>query len=260
LPLGLDLSGSRAKIARANEHLEALQCEVKAINEKRNPYRIRLDRDGNSSTYSLVLVGGEFREPRLGVILGDAVHNLRSALDYIVVALVEKCRVTLTTRHQFPIFSDARNYLAKAPDMLAGITFALSDIAAFQPFTQLTPRYDPLFVIGYFSNADKHRIISDYVPIMESWDRAFIKPVPISVQQFAPPNYLRPQQEFVAARLTFAKPINLIEIDFRSEITVSPYFGTPAFGKVTKGLGAPTGFFKHASKHIAMIVDAFEAL
>ena len=105
MPLNLDLSGSVAKIARANEHLEALKAEVEAINRERNPYPVRIERKGNSSTYSLMLCAGEFHEPRLGVILGEAIHDLRSALDYIIVALAEKSGAPLTSGHQFPIFS-----------------------------------------------------------------------------------------------------------------------------------------------------------
>lgn len=258
MSLGLDLSNSEAKIARANEHLKALQAEVEEINRKRNPYAIRLDRHGKSSSYSLVLYRAEFHEPRLGIILGDAVHNLRCALDYVVVALAEKGGAALTSSHQFPISDDSGDYVTKARRMLNGISFGRREIERLQPYHEATPSHNPLFVINYFSNADKHRIISNYVPVLEKLSPGAMTPAPASVKQFKPSNYLRQNQEFEIARVTFA--VVPREIHFKGQITVSIYFGTPAFGKRQKGLGVPVGFFKNASDHVAMIVDGFRAL
>ena len=49
-------------------------------------------------------------EPRFGIIVGDIMHNLRSALDYIVTALVNQSRTRLTTSHQFPIYLDSTKF------------------------------------------------------------------------------------------------------------------------------------------------------
>jgi hypothetical protein len=257
MPLNLDLSGSVAKVARANEHLETLRVELEEINRKRNPYALRLQ--GNSEGgYSLILCGNEFLEPRLGIILGDAVHNLRSALDYIIVALIAKSGAPLTTQHEFPIFADQGDYIAKAPRKLDGITFGRDEIASVQPFNQETPRHDPLFVVHHFSNADKHRVISEYVPIIYSLDDARLRPAPSTVKRSKPPNYLRPNEESEIARFTYDyRPVT---IDLQAKITVSVHFGTPAFGKLAKGLGASPGIFQRASVRIASIVEMFSAL
>jgi hypothetical protein len=68
----------------------------------------------------VILRAGEFHQPRLGVILGEAIHDLRSALDYIIGALAEKSGATLTSGHQFPIFSEKGDYLAKIPRFALG--------------------------------------------------------------------------------------------------------------------------------------------
>jgi hypothetical protein len=251
------LSGSVAKIARANEHFEALKAEVEAINRERNPYAVRLDRNGNSSTYSVILCAGDLSEPRLGVILGDILHNLRCALDYIIVALVEKSGATLTTGHQFPIFDDQGEYEAKTPRMLFGVTLGRDEVTGLQPFNREKPRHDPLFALGYFSNADKHRIIPSYLPVIGDLSGG-VRPVPASVETFKPPNYMRPGKEFEIAQVTFAE--NPRKVDFQGKIAVAVPFGAPAFGKHSKGLGAPFGFFKHVTDHVAMIVDTFKAL
>jgi len=259
MALGLDLSGSTAKVARAKEHFESLQGELSEIQSQRNPYEAILDRKGKSSTYSLVLHAGNFNEPRLGIILGDLVHNLRSALDYIVIALAEKSGISVTKDHQFPICDDERDYKGLITRMLAGITYGLDEIANVQPFKRTPPQHDALFAINYFSNSDKHRIISEYVPIIGPIT-GHLSPKNLIVKSkwFPPPLYLRSNQDFEIAQVTLR--LGRGEITFKGNISVAVHFGAPPFGKRIKGLGAPHGFFKHCCDHVAMIVDLFKAL
>src|SRR5665213_3938452 len=110
--LGLDLSQSRAKVARAREHSEALEAEAHRVTTERNPYSAWVGKiDPDTGWCSVFLKHNEFPpEYRLGIIVGDLMHNLRSALDYIVAALVEKSPGVDLTRQQFPIFLDKTEY------------------------------------------------------------------------------------------------------------------------------------------------------
>jgi hypothetical protein len=256
LPLNLDLSGSRAKVARANQHLEILKAELKAIYGERNPYTVRLDRHSDGRTYSLVLRAGELPQ-HPGLILGDAIHNLRCALDYIIVALVEKSGASLTAAHQFPIFDDQGEYEAKAPRMLNGIRVGLDIIESLQPFHQEKPRHDEFFAVGYFSNADKHRIIASVLPVIGDLSGG-VRPWPSRVENLPVPSYIGSNEEVEVSRITYDRLTN--EVDFEGKISVAPYFGAPAFGKHGKGIGAPFGLFQHASVRIASVLDLFEKL
>ncbi len=89
--LHLDLSSSRAKLARASEHLDVFEREGAAALKERNPCSFHVgDINRDTGWVSIYLEVRELREPHLGVILGDVMHNLRCALDYIVTALVDK--------------------------------------------------------------------------------------------------------------------------------------------------------------------------
>jgi hypothetical protein len=259
LPLGLDLSGSKAKIARANEHFGALKSEVEAVINQRKPYTSRIDYDQQSKCYSLIMLSGDFNEPRLGIIVGDLIHNLRSALDYIISALVEVSHSTLMAGNQFPIFDNDGDYAKRSPRMLAGVKHGLSEIEAVQPFKQGAPQHDPLFLINYFSNADKHRVISGYYPLMGPIKGGFSPANFVKDEQIIPPQEWRPNQEFTIYRVWYADPIPTNPY-FQGEISVKIHFTAEEFGKHLKGFAPEFDFFKAASDHAAMIVNTFEAL
>lgn len=88
------------RVRRAEKHMVDIQEEARRY-ARSNPYsftRIRLPDSKNE-------IRGRFRiteqpNPMIAVMLGDFIHNLRSALDYVVVACVPKQR----RRHAgFPI-------------------------------------------------------------------------------------------------------------------------------------------------------------
>lgn len=258
--LGLDLSNSEAKIARANEHLEALNHEVDAVLEQRKPYTARLDFDKNTCCYSLTLCSQYFAEPRLGIILGDFVHNLRSALDYIIVALVgSNSSATLSDGNQFPIFDDACNYATGSGRMLKGVLHGRTEIVGLQPFNRTPPQHDPLFLLNFFSNTDKHRIVSEYYPVLGPLSGG-IAPKEGMVRQevFEPPQMWRANHEMIIAKVWYVAPAP--QVHFKGELSVQIHFAAPAFGKHAKGFAVSLSTFKDMSEHVAMIVDAFKAL
>src|SRR5438045_2016982 len=80
-------SSCRAKIARADEHLDALYRETDGWGDG-DPFRIvrECNSDGTEHVFRLRYK----TDPdvwRWALLLGDALHNLRCALDHIVYAL-----------------------------------------------------------------------------------------------------------------------------------------------------------------------------
>jgi hypothetical protein len=90
MPLGLDLSASDAKVARAHVHLKTLQREIPLAVAQRKPYTLRSSGiDPKDGWCTLFLTSNNATEYGLGVIVGELVHNLRCALDYIIPELGE---------------------------------------------------------------------------------------------------------------------------------------------------------------------------
>jgi len=154
----------RLKLSRAENHLYELTCDIGAY------------LDSNSKTFilnvqpsdpSIVLV--EYHvicEPdrRLGVIIGDYVHNIRSALDHLACSLVENNGRKVTTRTTFPILDEQPKDKAGNPRP-AGISGGVNHkvlpvIEALQPYQRGQDSIlHPLSVLRELSNADKHRLL-----------------------------------------------------------------------------------------------------
>jgi hypothetical protein len=166
VPLGLDLSESRAKIERAAAHLQALDAELPAIRD-RNPIALRFTEiDPNTGWCEVFGRWQHIKEPKVSVLAGDYIHNLRSALDYMVTVLVDASDARLRTIHEFPIFTDPEAYSRKVGTVhkarsggpLHGVTYGLGVIEEVQPYhMQPEPERHPLAQLYRLSNTDKHR-------------------------------------------------------------------------------------------------------
>jgi hypothetical protein len=263
MSLGLDLSNSEAKIARANEHLASLYAEVASILKERPPYTTIPVLNQESSCYVIMLRSSDFKETRLGVILGDFIHNLRSALDYITTALVKASPgVELSRKHQFPIFATEQSYTETGLRMLTGIIHGRDLVESLQPFQRKpNPTLDPLFCINHFSNSDKHRVISDYWPVLGPISGSKISPKEgiTGWQQFPPPMQWFPNDERGVFLVSYTPPAPL-QVNFYCEISVDIRFGAARLGKGQKQLAFPLFSFDEASHHVAMIVNTFKLL
>lgn len=161
------------KHRRGVEHLEQLDAEVtEYLGAEPKPYRTRGDFKRDRRQYVVV---GEISKPmddlRWGVMLGDAVHNLRSALDHLVWQLV-----LLNTgknggpENKFPIESSGRRYWSITKDGKASVRDrALRNVAdehrvlvdELQPYrTHPGSRITVLGTLRDFSNFDKHRLLN----------------------------------------------------------------------------------------------------
>jgi hypothetical protein len=94
------------------------------------------------------------------LLAGDAIQNLRSALEHVAwTAAVPGHK----SRTQFPIFKDAREYARKGRPMIAGLPAPVQTlIEQTQPYNAVPdgPTFDPLWQLSELSNLDKHRTLA----------------------------------------------------------------------------------------------------
>lgn len=83
------LVGARIKLERAKKHLEEFRSEFNRLRDK-NPNMITADFDEQSRQHIIRFNLVEEIPQNWGAIIGDIIHNLRSALDYIAWQLVIK--------------------------------------------------------------------------------------------------------------------------------------------------------------------------
>jgi hypothetical protein len=158
--------GIRAKLDRANEHLETLKGEIGAFLGG-EPHTYWTKADIHNGRYSVHVTINAEPPLRLSVICGDYIQCLRSALDYLVCAVVPK----VTKRTAFPIYENPDDYFCsvvvparrKRQGPLTGLDVEGDLFTAIQ---QLQPHEGPhgheahfLFLLRELSNMDKHRAI-----------------------------------------------------------------------------------------------------
>jgi hypothetical protein len=167
------LEGCRKKIARADEHLQSLQKAVEGWGRS-YPYGIDQTFEAESSEYVLRIQ--KVRDAPLidwGIVIGDAIHSLRSTLDHLVCVMIRvresqsSCAGT-----GFPILTDAKLWDKKrkngSPDPRSGLArirgvdhWTEMTIKGLQPFSpgKQQGRDNPLWILNHLANVDKHRTL-----------------------------------------------------------------------------------------------------
>jgi hypothetical protein len=162
-----ELRGIEAKLDRAAEHLNMLDREVRKFIE-RQTHRVIGEYQPDARCHSFKMAITEQPPLAIGVILGDVVHNLRSALDHLVWQLVLKANRVPGDWTRFPLYDDPGKF-AKAVttpgqrsrrNPLLGLegTPPLQAIEALQPYHGQHAN-NLLGALHSLSNEDKHRVV-----------------------------------------------------------------------------------------------------
>jgi hypothetical protein len=163
------LDGVNSKIERAKAHIGNLEQEIRAF-AKLKPYTVRIDREKSAGggTVKIFAVDNKIGIPDVSISLtaGEAVYQMRSALDHLIHQLViangQAAKLEDSRRHQFPIFESSDGYVARARGMIDGVADGVARIIeSQQPYkrTPHSPHQDPLWILQDLNNTDKHRLI-----------------------------------------------------------------------------------------------------
>jgi hypothetical protein len=171
--MGVDprhVEGVRSKLLRAYEHLKLLEIEMNAFNG-RQPYSTikKVNVDQSEHIFRLKLC--EEIPARWGVILGEAVHDMRSALDQSINLLSTEWTGHPVKNSHFPIFTDpdafgrtSKNHPTGAPGSglygIRGIDPKVREVVErLQPYQG---RNTDLLTLHLLWNQDKHNIVGDW--------------------------------------------------------------------------------------------------
>ena len=147
-------SSSFLKIERANQHIVQLESTFRAF-VKNNPHRISIQPDVEAGK---VKIGVDFGVPLpslISMITGDAVHNLRTALDHLACALVAANGGTIGSYIGFPFHEDRANFEANLERKIKGASKEAVDlIKSLEPYPGGNGQ--PLWRLNKLDIADKH--------------------------------------------------------------------------------------------------------
>jgi hypothetical protein len=199
------LAQIRVKVERAKKYVHDFEVERKRFMDA-EPYTVETDFDPNSG-YNISRVMNLKNPPaELGLIAGDIIHNLRSALDHLVWQLVEigcaQSGVTLTKRERqqigFPIWQLSTEYHAQRHRRVKGMSQATIDaIEATEPYEG--GKGAGLWVLNELDIADKHHGL--LVTIMSVGNARVLTTNPywwrdgLGIKDFALPNFGKPLKD-----------------------------------------------------------------
>ena len=154
------LDSPRGKLARAYEHLEALDREAVAWFDTKS-YEIIGEFDAQASEYVFRIHIEADPPDRLGLIVGDFAQNLRAALDHLVWQLTIFNGKRPNRSVRFPIYRTAAEV---AGDVEKRIGKLRADhraaIERLQPHHAGDRAEDHgLCILAWLSNTDKHKVI-----------------------------------------------------------------------------------------------------
>lgn len=147
-----------AKMIRAHEHIEMLDREITQYLSGVT-VKIHLMTSPAQPLPWLVTYADDYVPPiRLSAIVGDCVHNMRSALDNLVCGLaLTRDRFCKCDDLGFPYTEHEAGWNGSSPLKLAGVPKAAKKIIKkLQPWSD-TVQPSPLVILNKLSNIDKHR-------------------------------------------------------------------------------------------------------
>jgi hypothetical protein len=169
--LGPEFGSCGLKIARAEEHAETINNEVREWSAT-DPYGLIQKRDSQGSRHSFhIEVRNEPPLQRWSLIAGDCVHNLRSALDHFLYAIVLRKPAGILPGYersiQFPIADcPSRMPTEKWYGLLSGKVRTAID--GVQPYNRPHADFRPLLgVVRDLNNSDKHRLLNVHIPRLQ---------------------------------------------------------------------------------------------
>lgn len=153
------------RVERANDHIDHLKKIIEWTVDPEN-YLVSPEKDFISDTYQLRVGPRNGGLPRhLPIVMGEVVHGLTAALDYIWSGLARSVVPTQANRAHFPRHETRKNLedmVAKAPVVIALPKAGDLILDTLRPYKDGN---FALWAIGKLDNIDKHRLLLSCVAV-----------------------------------------------------------------------------------------------
>lgn len=160
------VTSAQRKLARGVEQVKALRREAGDLHEG-NAYTFVVESERRSFyAFKFDCYAIEHRPPptHWPLLLGEAVQNLRAALDHTIWRAWSDAGNTGDGSHtQFPIATDSFSFEVQAARMLEGVPDSIRTLVeAAQPYrvSPQAPTREALELLRTLSNTDKHRTLN----------------------------------------------------------------------------------------------------
>lgn len=264
------LAGVHAKLARAHEHMEALDDRWRAFVETQ-PYAGLHQHDFSLLEWDSYFVVERDIPVELSAIVGDVLHNLRSCLEHLVSCMVIHNGGTVGRHHAFPIYGDEPDFVRRVVnrrrenDRLGPLDGIPRDSGEWALIKRSQPyhlgdnwREHPLAILNEMSNIDKHRSLHVGAAFPDSasaidlvtWEPEEAELID-SELHWQPGDPLEDQTHIVSLRFTPARPA--AKVRMKTPIPVAIAFGDHSPER-------PRGDFNDVVEYVVGIVREAEVL
>ncbi|SRR5258705_2246070 len=227
----LDLDSTRSKLARAKEHIDSLNRELRDwADGSFHTIVIKPESDRKRWVIKIIMATPPDTR-RFANILGDAAHNLRSAIDHFFYAVAQKYAPNADPRRKFfPVVEQQHRFHGtkqKPGFKMAREGFGLPEcvwtaIEAEQPYMRSDGgALCPLLLLHNLDIDDKHRAGAILLTVHEPSGNAKIQIPGLSTVEASifPAFNIGPSCEAEIGWLTFQKPPD-VDPEFDSALTV----------------------------------------
>ncbi len=155
-------AGIKEKLKRSNEHIGNLNVEVSRFFQECQ-YPILPENDKQLLLDALHYHQDLVIPPRLSVLAGEIIHQLRSCLDHVVwIFSSDEYRERCPKKIEFPVFEEEpvdKNKIHSYQGAVKGITNSkvLNLIERLQPYNAPDPVESPILIVHNLDIVDKHR-------------------------------------------------------------------------------------------------------
>jgi hypothetical protein len=160
------LSNVRDKIDRAKHHLDDIDAALKVVlgTETNTQLPIAYDFDLDRKQLIINLTKCQPIDPTLPLMIGDCIHNLRSALDHLVYRLALENQVSHIAANKtfFPIYLDKTQFDERVEKLVKPFISAsvLAEIEKSQPYSAYdVPEEADIWILSRLDIIDKHRLL-----------------------------------------------------------------------------------------------------
>ncbi len=160
-----EFKSAQLKIDRANHHIDDFDMRRKSFLQI-SPCKLRPQYNPHAAHTEYVVENVTEIDPLISLVIGDAIHNLRSALDHLAAALVRDNGGIVTANTYFPISQSSGKHIAGAPGKIQGMSIpdqALIDLQ--KPY--LTGN-DAFWGLHRMDITDKHDLILTQTQCIEA--------------------------------------------------------------------------------------------
>ena len=161
--------GPMLKVKRAQSHIADLEALFHSFNRD-NPHRIEVHENVDTPGLKIRGVFDKPLPPIAATILGDAIHNLRTALDHLACRLVEYSGGKITRRTAFPIYKTEAGLNDGLASKLGGTPNEIHDLVkSIKPYkTDGAGRAGNLLIWGLseLDIMDKHLLLIPTISVV----------------------------------------------------------------------------------------------